>query len=820
MPDSKTLKPLLPYIATGIVLVAIVWVFAYRSVVVESDRTLAQSAAQAERITGFFEEHVLKIFRYSDTYLKMARREYLERGSIPALQKLIADVPMDKAILSHITIIDETGNPLWISGYEVRPGTTAKDRPYFKFHQENGGDRIFISLPHKGRNTGKFTVRLVRRLNEPDGRFNGVIFASIDIEHITQFFTAMNLGSNSSATLVGTDKKIRARSSYGSVGPGQDISGSRIWRELAQSPVGLYKQRSVVDDVTRYYAYRLLSEFPLIVAIGVATEDISSAVTAVEIPTYLIALLITLVIATMTAALCREADRARTDIETREKSEAHSREILEKSPMGVAVMHHTLEEGQIVAHRLFANNAFAQMIGLGSPEELINTDVSDSWVDQQELQRANKILAGGGELNDFESLRIRPDGKECWISMNSRPIKFDGLDCTMVWHFDVTARKAAEARLRQSQKMEAVGQLTGGVAHDFNNLLAVIMGNTDILIRRREYKKGSLESILKAAKRGAELTQRLLAFSRQQPLRPQAIDLKALVAGMSDLLTRSLGETIEIEIRADPGLQNALADAGQVENALLNLALNARDAMADGGKLTIECSNIRLDDFYVAENPDALAGDYCVLTVSDEGTGMTEEVKAHAFEPFFTTKEVGEGSGLGLSMVYGFAKQSGGHVTLYSEEGRGTTVKLYLPQAETPPAREDTSQEQEAPQGQGETILVIEDDPDVRDLAQQMLRGLGYRVIEAADAAAAQKVLAAGEAVDLVLSDVILSGGTSGPEFAEQARAVYPDLKIIFMSGYPAEAAKRSGVLGADQVLLNKPFRMHALAKALRQALG
>ena len=390
----------------------------------------------------------------------------------------------------------------------------------------------------------------------------------------------------------------------------------------------------------------------------------------------------------------------------------------------------------------------------------------------------------------------------------------------LVTSVDITERRHAEERLKQAQKMEAVGQLTGGVAHDFNNLLAVIGGNAELLEDDPKNNSALTAPIVRAVKRGAELTQRLLAFSRQQPLRPQVIAPGELVAGMSDLLRRSLGETVELAINAPPEVWNALIDPGQVENALLNLAINARDAMPGGGKLTIECSNAVLDATALADNPEAVAGDYVVLEVSDDGTGMSADVKAHAFEPFFTTKEVGAGSGLGLSMVYGFAKQSGGHVSIYSEEGRGTTVKLYLPRATEAKQRKVVKAGADIPPGDGEVILVIEDDPDVRDLAVHLLERLAYRVISVADAAAAHAVLAAGQRVDLVLSDVVLPGGVSGPQFAEAARRTYPDLKIIFMSGYPAEAATRNGLLGPGQVLLSKPFQRHQLARALRDALG
>ena len=380
---------------------------------------------------------------------------------------------------------------------------------------------------------------------------------------------------------------------------------------------------------------------------------------------------------------------------------------------------------------------------------------------------------------------------------------------------DVTAQREAEERLHQAQKMEAVGQLTGGVAHDFNNLLAVIRGNAELLADEAEADPSLTQPLLRAADRGVELTHRLLAFSRRQPLKPKAIDVQALVSGMSSLLSHALGAPIEIVIKSSPGLRHALADPGQVENALLNLAINARDAMPGGGRLTIECANASLDSPYVAENPGAFAGDYVVLAVSDTGTGMSPEVKAHAFEPFYTTKEVGQGSGLGLSMVYGFAKQSGGHVAIVSEKDRGATVRLYLPCAPGASRPENSEPKREMPKGQGEVILVIEDDADVRALAVRLLQHLKYRVIDVPTAAGAREILAAQRPVDLILSDIVLPGGTSGTEFAAEACASRPDLKVILMSGYPAQAVDQN----ADWVLLGKPFERHELAGALRQAL-
>ncbi len=385
---------------------------------------------------------------------------------------------------------------------------------------------------------------------------------------------------------------------------------------------------------------------------------------------------------------------------------------------------------------------------------------------------------------------------------------------------DITDQMRMEKQLLQAQKMEAVGQLTGGVAHDFNNLLAVILGNAELLDDDVGGDGVLTSPIIHAAERGAELTQRLLAFARKQPLNPQSIDLSELVLGMTELLSRTLGETIEVETHAAADLWSALADPGQVENAVLNLALNARDAMPEGGRLTIECVNADLDAAYVSRNPDASVGQFVCLSVSDTGTGMPADVKSRVFDPFFTTKDVGSGSGLGLSMVYGFAMQSGGHVSIQSEPGRGTTVNLCLRRAGDVAPAENVNRQEDIPRGRGEMILVIEDDPSVRMMAVRMLAGLGYRVTDVGDAAGGRDVLTNGDGIDLILTDVVLPGGTSGPEFAAEIEAEYPKLKVLLMSGYLAETAISGSAPGAGSPLLNKPFHIGQLARALRGALG
>ena len=387
-------------------------------------------------------------------------------------------------------------------------------------------------------------------------------------------------------------------------------------------------------------------------------------------------------------------------------------------------------------------------------------------------------------------------------------------------------RELAEAHeaLRQSQKMETVGQLTGGIAHDFNNLLQIVSGNLDLLRQKlppdASHLKRYAERAFAGADRAATLTQRLLAFSRRQPLAPKPLDINRLIPGMSELLHRTLGETIEVEAVLAPRLWTVEADPNQLENAIINLAVNARDAMPEGGKLTIETQNTHLDHSYVAQNPEVSAGQYAVICISDTGVGMDAETAAKAVEPFFTTKEVGRGTGLGLSMVYGFVKQSGGHIKIYSEPGEGTTVKMYLPRLlGTFDDKADEPFEGVVEAQGSETILVCEDDEDVRAYSAEVLRELGYAVLEAADGPAALALLKANGRVDLLFTDVVLPGGMTGAELAREAAKLQPGINTLFTTGYARNAIVHHGRLDPGVDLLTKPFSYADLAARVRDIL-
>ena len=412
------------------------------------------------------------------------------------------------------------------------------------------------------------------------------------------------------------------------------------------------------------------------------------------------------------------------------------------------------------------------------------------------------------------------------------------LDRTRELEEESKLRREAEDSLRQVQNMEAVGQLSGGIAHDFNNLLTIIVGNLDTM--KRQLAKAAdgaelakladrlmkpLDAALQGARSAAQLTQRLLAFSRRQALEPERLDINKLVSGMLELLRRSLGEQISIETVLGAGLWPAFADPHQLENALLNLTLNARAAMPEGGCLTIETANTYLDAAYARRFGDVEAGQYVVLCVTDTGTGIPGEIIDRVFEPFFTTKPVGEGSGLGLAMVHGFVKQSGGHVRIYSEEGDGTTVKMYLPrmtkaaeETATPSGKpEDVAS---IPRGEPhETILLVEDNEGVRHYAKDVLTELGYRVHDAADGDEALRFVAKKPAIDLLFTDVVLPGSLTGRDLANRLRQRYPDLPVLYTTGYTRNAIVHQGRLDPDVHLLNKPYTQQDLAHKVRELL-
>ncbi|MHC4045353.1 CHASE3 domain-containing protein [Bradyrhizobium sp. 23AC] len=430
----------------------------------------------------------------------------------------------------------------------------------------------------------------------------------------------------------------------------------------------------------------------------------------------------------------------------------------------------------------------------------------------------------GEQFEDLEMI-VRPHSGNPprHLMISGRPMLDGQGDITgavLVYH-DATMSRETERQLYQSQKLDAIGKLTGGVAHDFNNMLTVISGNTETLVaslKQQPELQRAARLIDDAAERCAELIQHLLAFARRQPLQPRNVEINAAIADIAKLLRPTLGEQIQIETVLEQGPMTAHIDPSRLTNAVLNMAINARDAMPNGGKLLLETHRVVLDEAYAQAHADVVAGPYVMLAVSDTGTGMSPDIQQKAFEPFFTTKEVGKGSGLGLSMVYGFVKQSGGHIKIYSEENHGTTIKLYLPPGE---GTADVAAAA-APQVEGgaEIIFVVEDDNLVRNFVTAQLESLGYKTIAAPDGRTALELIEAGEPFDLLFTDVVIPGGMSGRDLADEVAKLRPGVKVLYTSGYTDNAIVHHGKLDDGVMLLTKPYRRNQLAEMIRKALN
>ncbi len=514
----------------------------------------------------------------------------------------------------------------------------------------------------------------------------------------------------------------------------------------------------------------------------------------------------------MAATLAKREDDIRT-------SNVRFQRIFETEPAGVTLLDHELKVIDI-------NQAGLDILGADNVDQIRGQTMPTLVIDEdfeKFRQHLHAVRDGKTDSVSFQIVNLK--GKRRWQKMQSATIKF--ADDTPPGYIsivrDTTDEVATEAQLVQAQKMESIGRLTGGVAHDFNNLITIVMGNAEILIEALEERpklKKLATMIEAAAQRSVELTHRMLAFARRQVLHPTQLDTNVLLNRMVDMMGHLLGEDIRVRIETSDGLWSIAADPAQMESAILNLAINARDAMPKGGSLTIETKNVTLDEDYAALNPEATSGDYVQIAVSDSGTGMSPDVLHRVFDPFFTTKEVGKGSGLGLSMVYGFVKQSSGHIKIYSEIGQGTSIRIYLPKVDSGSATATTENEVPIENTRGsETILVTEDAESVRDYVTQQLESLGYTVLEASDAEEALSILERKSNIDLLFTDVVLPGGINGRQLAEIALNKYPTLKVLYTTGYTENAVVHHGKLDVGVELLSKPYRREELARHIRIVL-
>lgn len=807
---SKRLR--LVIILFGLSVLGLLW----SGLAYERAQSTARAVDDAKKETAnlaiAFRENVSRTFNGINHLTQVIAAEYRRDPAHYRLPDWIDTSPVLAGVALQVGIIGADG---YLKDTNLpAPGSPLdlSDRAHFRYHLDPTAGQPYISVPVRGRVSHRWSIQVSRRLENPDGSFGGVVVVSVDPDFVSSFYNSIDLGRHGSIILVGRDGIVRARRSGTDTTIGQNLEASPMMQKVrAGLDHGTYIAPSSVDGVERIYSFAVVPDFNLIVSAGLGKAEVLGALDHEQRFDWLLGILLSIVLVVPIALLLREESRGREREIAIAAQASLLRTVLDVSPAAVWVKN---EVGQFE----MINDTMAHILGrpreeiIGQREdELLAGEAArgvEGW-DEAALLQPGVTIGGsystvaGGSDHHLLTFRRRCDvsGRSLLVGAAVDVISLHRAEAAL--RAEVRQREAAEAELRQAQKMEAIGKLTGGVAHDFNNLLTSVLGNLE-LARRRIRDTAVLRLLAnaeRAAERGAELIQHLLAFARKQRLESQPVDLNALLRGMNDLLAHALGSAVRVETRLADGLWPAFADATQVEAAILNIAINARDAMPSGGVVTITTGNIESGSSHLpSELP---AEDYVLIEVSDSGIGMSQEILAKAFDPFFTTKAVGKGSGLGLSQVYGMARQSNGTATLRSIEGRGTTVSLYLPRAPTAAGDERASKAMPAlSRHGGACILVVDDDGSVRDFVTAALCDAGHRVLNAAGGREALDMLAA-QRVDLLVADILMPEMT-GTELARVARERQPELTVLFITGY-AELPAGERPDGAP--LLMKPFR-------------
>jgi PAS domain S-box-containing protein len=786
-----------------------------------------EAIASAEKVSTAFaqltEEQTTRTIQDVDQTLQIVEHRLTLAAHEGTLNEELIRVQLNELLasrpfLSAITVLDRQGHFQFRSNEGSDIGLNVSDRNYFIRHRDDPKAGFMLSTPLRGRASKDWIIPATLTWHLDNGEFAGVIIGSMNPLYFADIWTVAKALPDQATALWRNDGVVLMRSPFNERTMGLvETNGVIFARIKAGSAEGTLRTVSLIDGQDRLIAYQRLKAYPaLTLSVTQSTNRVLAGWRR------LVLIIVSGWAFGMAAVAWLGLWLARVWDGRRSLSDRYHL-LFDANPYPMIVVDR--ETRRLVA----VNNAAVLDYGW-SREEALALNADDLYLPED----LPAVLARRktGELNTSRGFpcRLRKrDGTILDVELTQRPIEFDGRSALLATAHDVSerarterARLAMENQLRQSQKMEAVGQLTGGVAHDFNNILMVIMTNVDSLEEDAILAPALLPKIKeigKAGERAAALTRQLLAFSRKQPLRPESTNVNELVATTVKLLGSTLGAQIDIETNLAADIWNVSIDRAQLESAVINLGINARDAMPGGGRLLIRSDNTTLGSTYVALNPDIPEGDYVVLSVTDSGTGMSPEVKSKVFEPFFTTKEVGKGTGLGLSMVYGFIKQSKGHIEIQSEVGRGTTIKLYVPRAE---AEAEVAAHRQGPsrQGKRERILVVEDDPHVRGGVVQMLKSLNYIVTDASDGTAG---LAAFKAAllpyDLLLTDVIMPGPMNGKALADEVMRQWPRTKAVFMSGYTEDSIAHLDRLDAGLWLLRKPFRKNELAEILRQAL-
>jgi PAS domain S-box-containing protein len=803
--------------------------------------TLAEGQRRAENLTLILGDHLSRTVNAIDTTLRqLALHNVRTTGPDNARQHwapVFEATRAGTAGIASLSVLDDKGNVIY-STLPALNGQSRADNYLFRRLSAEPDAGLVAESPLRGRVSGQLVIPFGRRLPDIDGKFSGTLVATLEPERLRGFYRTIDVGRHGFVWVMHPDWSVLFREP---TPVGLDDAAVRenplVERLKDAAPSGFVRAPFMSGGPEYFSAYRRIQSPPLTLAVSLSRQEIlaawrtSATVSAAIFAAFGVLLLVAwrLIMRQIRArneadrrtaaqsqqliAALREREQADAALRTKE---AQFESIMEHAPMMVCLR--DLEGRFTFVNRYYA--VFARQ----SEEEILGRTIAElrsrEYSDNIAVQDRDVIEQR--RAMQWEMTIPKPDGDRTVLA-----VKFPLFDAagqvTSVGSVlaDITEQKRAEVQLAQAQRIESVGQLTGGVAHDFNNLLTSILLNADVLASVLDDKLRPLaESVRMAAERGADLTRRLLAFGRRQMLEPRTTDIKALLDGMEPLMRRTLGEHIEICFRPAGDLWSATIDPGQLENAVLSLAVNARDALPQGGRLTIESTNVELDNQQAAAIPESKPGQYVMVAVGDTGSGMPPEVVARAFEPFFTTKDVGKGTGLGLSMVYGFVKQSGGHIRLQSEVGTGTVVRLYLPRSMVTAATADPARTPAPALPRGtETILFVEDDAMVREHTGKQIVGLGYAVIAAENAIEALAITDDGFVPDLLFTDVMMPGGLNGRQLAIKLRERWPNLRVLYTSGYAHGRLTIDGESVPAKYVLGKPYRRADLAAKLREVL-
>lgn len=817
---------LLANVLVALVLITIIT----RSVLVDRAQVIETTYRNLENISAALAEHTQQTLMALDLGLiAVAQIASDDISDASALQQAVNNRQAAAVNTYAFFVLDRDGRVLATSRTDSPEAVDLSQYPEFTMHRDGAFDGMYVAVPRLGvvgLAEDQWVINVSRAIQAQDGSFIGVAAASMSMDYLGDFYDALRAGDQSALGLLSADGRVIARSPFDPSLVGMDFSQSSQFLDVQDSGVGgRVTDLAAAGGVPRLSAYSYTWDDQLIAYTNITEAEALTEWQGRLLSKISIGLLVMLTFTGSSVATVimvqRQQQFAEQTLHTQQRAQAYVSAA--KAEMDTVF--------SAISDAVFSLDRQWQFAFLNPEAERVLERPASELLGRKIWEQFPELT----ETGFYERYRdARETGESITMERFYRPLKkwfvikaYPHKDGMTVYLQDVTRQKEMEERLRQAQKMDALGQLTGGIAHDFNNLLTVILGNIDLLKTHlhsaSDDVRGYADVIRIAGERAAELTHRLLAFARRQPLNPQPTDINALVSEAKQLLERTVGEDISIELACGRDLWPANIDPHELQNAILNLALNARDAMPQGGKLTIETGNANLQQDYAGDH-GMTAGDYIMVAVSDSGCGMSTDIVAQAFEPFFTTKEEGKGSGLGLAMVYGFAHQSGGQVKIYSEAGEGTTVRLYLPRAlDDSSSQYQPGQKSPLVAGGNERILLVEDDELVRRYVVSSLRQSGYQVSDFGDGGQALDALR--EAVTqsrpfaLLLTDVVLAGGISGKEVATEAARIDPQMKLLFMSGYAENAIVHHGRLDPGVNLLSKPFRSSELAQKVRAIL-